>query len=76
MALSLALFNSPLNTGAGTTGQIAALGLASGRKLTFDLVNAHTLSFTLPGRHPTTALVQVGISDVLAWWNSHCSASG
>ena len=74
MALSLALFNSPLNTGAGTTGQIAALGLASGRKLSFDLVNAHTLSFTLPGRHPTTALVQVGISDVMAWWDTQAGA--
>lgn len=69
MSLSLALFSSPLNTPAGQTGQVTSLALASGRKLVFDVAHAATLSFSLPGRHWTTALVQVGISDVMAWWS-------
>ena len=76
MALSLALFNSPLNTPAGQNGQIASLAVASARKLTFDLTAAHTISFSLPGSHWTAPLVQVGISDVMVWWDDSQSPLG
>lgn len=74
--LSLALFNSPLNTPAGQNGQIASLAVASARKLTFDLTAAHTISFSLPGSHWTAPLVQVGVSDVMVWWDDNPSPLG
>ncbi len=67
MVWTLVLHHTPLLTAAGTTGQIEELAQATGRSLTFNLDAPHELTFSLPGKHPTTALVRKGLTDVLAY---------
>lgn len=69
MSLTLVLHDPPLIAEAGTNGAIEPLSQARGRSMGFDLAGSgHELSFTLPGRHYSNALIRKGATDVVAYW--------
>jgi hypothetical protein len=63
---TLLLMTSPRNTFGGT-GLVTPLTRASGISLGFSVNDIETLSFSLPGRHYQTALIEEGVSDVIAY---------
>ena len=57
---------SPLNTTYPARGVQGELSMASGVSMTYSTVDPHTLSFSIPGRHPQAADIVPLVSDVLA----------
>lgn len=66
---TLLLAASPLNQEPGTNGLISPLSLASGISVTMKNDDIDALSFTVPGRHYQTALIETGVTDVLVYRN-------
>lgn len=65
---TLLVMDTPLNGGA----QRAELTMAASRSMKFSLLGPAELSFTLPGRHWQTELVEPLLSDILVYRDDYC----
>lgn len=68
---TLVLSRSPLNTLSGT-GQLTTLTSANGISMTYNLYDADTVSWSMPGNHWQASMIKPLITDVLAYRDDDC----
>ena len=62
-----------LDTPAAGSGQRTELSMASGRSMEFSLDSTDTLSFSLPGRHWQTTVIEPLTTDILVYRDDYCA---